>query len=170
VITDPYEYPRMLPQMPSGEPRNLLWFGHWTNLDGLEEILPKLEKYNVMAVSAGNIPKGAKPMQWSREGMMLAFSWSDVVIIPISGKQKNVVKSPNRMVEAIRQGRYVVANPLESYTQYGMWQGDIVEGLEWAKKNPEEVFSLVAKAQALVEEIHSPSVVGKQWYELLKAA
>lgn len=167
VITDPYEYPMVTPGMPSGAPKNLLWFGHSSNLDGLNEVLPRLTDYNVLAVTKGDAPDGVRSMQWGRQSMMQAFAWCDVVIIPVGQAVKNLAKSPNRMVESIRQGRYVVANPLGSYAPYGMWQGDIPEGLAWAAANPEKAVDAVRAAQPLVDTLHAPTVVGQKWYDTL---
>jgi hypothetical protein len=164
VITDPYEYPRVLPRK-SGA-KNVLWFGHSSNLPGLGDEIPRLTDRQVLVVSS--LPSaGAKFMEWSREAMFRAFVWADVVIIPVGQTEKKKAKSPNRLVEAVRNGKYVVHNPLKAYEGYGMWSGDIREGLEWADDHPEEVLQAVLKAQELIEQKHSPEAVGKQWMEVL---
>ncbi|MFH1044091.1 MAG: hypothetical protein V1796_03345, partial [Pseudomonadota bacterium] len=158
VVTDPYEFQREEPQMPSGTVTNLLWFGHQLNLPGLIAQLPRLGKWNLRVVSnaEGYIP-------WSLQTMYREFANCDVVIIPVPGETRKQVKSPNRMVESIRQGRFVVANPMPAYAKYGMWQGDLVEGLEWIAAHKDAALTTVCNAQRVIEASHSPRVVAEQW-------
>src|SRR5688572_1811033 len=163
VITDPYEYPRVLPKQAKSE--NVLWFGHHSNLQALARELPRLNR-TVMVCSSKGVD-GSKFMEWSREAMFRAFVWADVVIIPVEDTEKKQAKSPNRLVESVRQGKYVIHNPLPAYEGYGMFSGDILEGLEWIDSNQEEAKESVLRAQDLIEQKHSPQTVGKQWMEAL---
>jgi hypothetical protein len=158
VVTDPYEFPKATPQMPSRQVKNLFWFGHPTNLPALQNELRRLQTYNLMAVSEA---PGALP--WSYQNMLRGFSQCDAVILPIEDKPKKMVKSPNRMVESIRQGRFVVANKMPAYEPYGMWQGDILQGLEFASRDPAGALEMVKNAQEIVEELHAPYIVAQQW-------
>jgi hypothetical protein len=164
VITDPYEYPKTWPK--KSEAKNVLWFGHSANLPSLGREMPRLKDRQVLVVST--LPSaGAKFMEWSRESMLRAFAWADVVIIPVDTTDKKQAKSPNRLVESVRQGKYVVHNPLPAYEGYGMWAGDILEGLNWMDAHEEEAMEAVIKAQEIVEQKHSPQAVGKQWMDAL---
>lgn len=163
VITDPYEYPKAGPQMLSGRAKNIFWFGHPTNLPSLRRELPRLGGYNLKIISEA---PGCLP--WSHREMLECFTWCDVVIIPVENKEKKMVKSPNRMVDSIRNGRYVVANPMPAYEGYGMWLGDIVEGLEWASNNVEQCLESVSVAQAIIEAKHSPEAVALKWKEAIE--
>lgn len=163
VVSDPYEFPKATPQMPSGKVKNLFWFGHPTNLPALQNELRRLKAYNLTAVSES---PGALP--WSFPNMLRGFSQCDAVILPIEDKPKKMVKSPNRMFESIRQGRFVVANKMPAYAPYGMWQGDIVQGLEFASLDPEGALDMVKAAQDIVEELHAPYVIARQWKDVFK--
>ncbi len=163
VISDPYEFSKCGAQMPSGRVKNVFWYGHSTNIKSLRRELPRLGGYSLQMVSDA---PGCHP--WSHQEMMRWFGWCDAVIIPTDQNEKKQVKSPNRMVEAIRNGRYVVANPMSSYSAYGMWQGDILEGLTWASENPEKALEAVQRGQEIVEELHSPMVIAKQWKEAIE--
>lgn len=158
VVTDPYEFQRQEPRLPSGSVTNLLWFGHYLNLPGLNAELPRLGSWNLRVVSNA---KACIP--WSHATMSEEFARCDVVIIPVPAQIRKQVKSPNRMVESIQQGRYVVANPMPAYARYGMWQGDLVEGLKWVTQHPDAALSAVGSAQEIVEALHSPRVVAEQW-------
>lgn len=162
-VTDPYEFPRAEPAIPSGKVRNLFWFGHPTNVPALRAELDRLPEYRVLAISdaPGTVP-------WSMGNMLIGFGGCDAVILPIEDKPKKMCKSPNRMVESIRQGRYVVANPMPAYAPYGMWMGDIRQGLEFMARDPEGALESVRMAQEIVEELHAPAVVGKRWKEVFE--
>ena len=158
VVADPYEFEREEPRMPSGTVSNLLWFGHRLNLPGLRAELPRLGKWNLRVVSNA---EGCIP--WSLATMHREFANCDVVVIPVPAQTEKQVKSPNRMVESIRQGRFVVANPMPAYAEYGMWQGDLVEGLQWIAEHQDAALAAVANAQRVIEAIHSPRCVAEQW-------
>lgn len=153
VISDPYEYPEQSPKKP-GE--KLFWFGHQSNLHTLKGL--DLNGYRV-AVLTGDA--------WSYENMLKCFKETDMVIIPTNPEKQ--YKSPNRMVESIRQGHYVVSGPMPAYIGYRMWLGDIREGLAWAINHPEEVKEAILEGQEIVRERNSPEVIGAEWAKLLKS-
>lgn len=156
VIPDPYEFPQNIPQFPGGG-QNVLWYGHNSNWSALKSLLPiEGNLVTVTAPGLGNLP-------WSKENMLHAFAWADVVILPIGDDDTKQVKSANRMVEAIRQGKFVVANPLPAYEGYGMFLGDIHEGLKWFRENLEEAKQRVRMAQLRVEQMHNPRRIGLMW-------
>lgn len=160
VISDPYEYPEH-PVRFINEPPVLFWHGHANNAPSLARELPRLVEYQKVIV--GNVP-GATP--WSKQAVMDGFAHGDIAIIPTTNTLKNQAKSPNRMVEAIRQGRFVVANPMPSYEEFGLWTGDIVEGIEWVRKNRKLAMERVKAAQALVRLRHEPLMLARSWASL----
>lgn len=162
VIPDPYEFPQAKVNFPN-EGKNVLWFGHDSNLKALTS-LPPID--NILIVTTP--PFGHVP--WSKANMLNAFAWADVVVLPVGEGETKLVKSANRMVEAIRQGKFVVANPLPSYEGFGMFLGDIHEGLEWFRKNLDEAKHRVASAQLRVEQMHNPRRIGLMWKEVIHGA
>ena len=156
VIPDPYEFPLVAPHCNG---TNLLWFGHGVNYPSLQKILPELEAYTLRIVS--NIP-GTIP--WSPEIMPGEFAQADIVIIP----ETQAYKSPNRAVESIRQGCFVVAEPHPSLNDIpGIWVGNIKEGIEWARQNPQLANERILIAQEWTERI-SPERVGNVWKMLIQ--
>ena len=149
VIADPYEYPEAKPHY-NGV--NLLWYGHGVNKKSLERIMPDLEGYPLRVVSnfGGTIP-------WSHETMLEEFARADIVIIP----KTEEYKSPNRAIEAIRQGCFVVAEPQSSLKNFPIWLGDIKEGIEWTKQ--QNVNELIFKAQKFVTELYTPKILIDKW-------
>ena len=149
VIADPYEYPEAKPHY-NGV--NLLWYGHGVNKKSLERIMPDLEGYPLRVVSnfGGTIP-------WSHETMLEEFARADIVIIP----KTEEYKSPNRAIEAIRQGCFVVAEPQPSLKDFPIWLGNIKKGIEWTKQ--QNVNELIFKAQKFVTELYTPKILIDKW-------
>jgi hypothetical protein len=147
VIDDPYEFPELPPHCAGNR---LLWFGHAVNYLSLKRILSSLDGYPLRIVS--NIP-GTIP--WSLSMMTQEFAQADIVIIPATAEYK----SPNRAVESIRQGCFVVAEPHPALNAIpGIWLGNIKDGIEWASKNQAEANQRIKLSQAYVAERFAPRI------------
>ena len=86
--------------------------------------------------------------EWNYELQRELVSKSDLVILPIPNIQKLVVsyKSPNRVIDSIAQGRYVITNPgVNSYIQYNdfIGIGSLKDNINWAINNPKSVETLI---------------------------
>lgn len=159
IIPDPYEMAEREPSFGDG----LLWFGHESNLGDLYREVPNLKGYKLAVVSKAVVP-GITP--WSPQTCQDALDNCAVVILPTG---RSPCKSANRMIEAIRRGKFVVANPLPAYAEFEpfMWIGDIREGVDWAIENEGEILDRVKAAQDYVRDKYSPETIGKMWHELL---
>ncbi len=147
VIDDPYEFAEMPPHCAGV---NLLWFGHAVNYLSLKRVLSDIAEYPLRIVS--NIPG---TIQWSMATMIEEFAKADIVVIPATAEYK----SPNRAVESIRQGCFVVAEPhpaLEGIP--GIWLGNIKDGIEWASKNQTEANQRIKLSQEYVAERFAPRI------------
>jgi hypothetical protein len=155
VIPDPFEYEEMPPHCTGV---NLLWYGHAVNKQSLQRILPDIEEYPLRVVSnfAGAIP-------WSHETMLKEFARADIVIIPAT----DTYKSPNRAIEATRQGCFVVAEPHPALDGFpGIWIGNIKEGIKWTTQR--NVWRNISAAQKFVMEKYSPQIVIDAWKTITK--
>jgi uncharacterized Rossmann fold enzyme len=152
VIGDPYEYPEAKPHYNG---LNLLWYGHAVNKHSLERILPDLEGYNLRVVSnfGGAIP-------WSHETMLEEFARADIVLMPATAEYK----SPNRTIEAIRQGCFVVSERDLGIPH--IYVGNILEGIKWTQT--QDINSLISKAQKFVTEEFTPRILIDKWKTLTK--
>jgi hypothetical protein len=152
VIGDPYEYPE---EKPHCNGLNLLWYGHAVNKHSLERILPDLEGYNLRVVSnfGGAIP-------WSHETMLEEFAKADIVLMPATAEYK----SPNRTVEAIRQGCFVVSERDLGIPE--IYVGNILEGIKWTQT--QNVNQRISKAQKFVMDEFSPKTLIDKWKTLIK--
>lgn len=165
VIDDPYEFDEVLPAMPSGKIRNLLWYGHECHFPSLYN-MGKLNG-NLRIVTnkrpKKDLPQSYDLKMWSQDEMIRSLEWCDAVIIPVIFKGRG----PNRMVEAIRRGRFVIANNMRSYAGYDMWLGDLNEGIDWASSHPEEALERVRNAQKIVRNRHDQGTIAKLWLKTL---
>jgi hypothetical protein len=152
VIGDPYEYPE---EKPHYNGLNLLWYGHAVNKHSLERILPDLEGYNLRVVSnfGGAIP-------WSHETMLEEFAKADIVLMPATAEYK----SPNRAIEAIRQGCFVVSERDLGIPH--IYVGNILEGIKWTQT--QDINFLISKAQKFVTDEFSPRILIDKWKTLTK--
>jgi uncharacterized Rossmann fold enzyme len=150
VIGDPYEYPEAKPHYNG---LNLLWYGHGVNKRSLERILPDLEGYNLRVVSnfGGTIP-------WSHETMLEEFARADIVLMPATAEYK----SPNRAVEAIRQGCFVVSERDLGIPH--IYVGNILEGIKWTQT--QDMNTLISKAQKFVTDEFTPRILIDKWKTL----
>jgi len=150
VIGDPYEYPEAKPHYNG---LNLLWYGHAVNKHSLERILPDLEGYNLRVVSnfGGAIP-------WSHETMLEEFARADIVLMPATAEYK----SPNRTIEAIRQGCFVVSERDLGIPH--IYVGNILEGIKWTQT--QDMNTLISKAQKFVTDEFTPRILIDKWKTL----
>ena len=156
VVREPYESDE---QAPSIGPY-LLWYGHASNVVDLDRVVPSL-KHPLLALS--NHPYLP---EWTPESFKKAISSQCIVIIPTG---KNLAKSENRMVEAVRNGKYVCAERLPSYEPFNQFfpLGDIPAQIDWALGNPTEALAMVSKAQSYIKQIYSPEQIGRDWLKVI---
>lgn len=192
VISDPYEGVRGLSHFsPLSSHLRLLWFGHPVNFDSLQAMLPQvlplarqvpLELHIVTASQMGIEPACLQFNQQYGQQFRLRFSpWSlattwqalqetDIVVIPTVVDNRKLVKSPNRLIESLWAGRFVVAQPLPAYQEFAAWawvDGDMIAGLQWALQHPEEVKRRIVEAQQYIAVHFSPAVIAQQWEVVL---
>ena len=150
VIPDPYESE----EQEAGYGEGVLWFGHQSNLKTVEPY------YDVVT----NI---LTAQDWSREAQLKAIHDCGVVVIPTSDKKG---KSANRLIEAVRNGRFVVAGELPAHEEFKqfMWIGDIREGISWAASHKSECISRVKDCQDYIRDRFSPETIGQMWYATIK--
>jgi hypothetical protein len=188
VITDPVEGPRGMPKFAPRLPAlRIAWFGHPSNLDGLlarahelhaladrmpveltvvTEALPEAAAL-VAKVSEGRAPRlRATLVPWSLEQTWKTLAESDAIWIPVAETGAKAVKSPNRLLESLWAGRFVVADAVPSYLPFAD-VASIGEGLEAgmmrALADPAAVERNVREAQRRIARSHSAFACGRQW-------
>lgn len=158
IVGEPYESENIVP----GIGPKLLWYGHSSNFKDLERISPFL-KHPLLALS--NHPDCA---EWSLEAQRKAL-WSECIVIIPTGK--SLCKSENRMVEAIRNGKYVCAEHLPAYEKFKQFfdLGDIPDHIDRALSNYKDSLERVIAAQEFIQDRYSPKTIARQWLEVFHA-
>lgn len=171
VIEEPWERGGEWPAEFGGG--RLLWFGHAANLGALNEILWALEDHpdvTSITVVANNIRPGddrkTRCLEWTPPVLERELGACDLIIIP----QTELWKSANRAVTAIRAGRFVLADPVESYEGLEIWTGGVLEGLEWLKSNRGSITGKIRLAQERVRERFNPKKIAQAWSDCISGA
>jgi len=193
VVSDPYEGPAGEPCFsPAHQRLRLLWFGHPTNFDTLTAIIGGLQQLShelpigleVISDPAGTRVEEAlrgldggehsnfttRFTRWSLEATWQGLAACDLVLLPSLDGVRKQVKSPNRLVESLRAGRFVVAYPLPSYRALApyTWLGeDICAGIRWAVANRAEAQNRLSAGQRYVNEHFSPASIARLWDAVL---
>jgi SAM-dependent methyltransferase len=188
VVTDPVEGPRGSPRFAPRFPwLRIAWFGHPSNLAGIEAKAAELEAL------AGHVPvrltivtkpwpetpafvtrlQKADPAKlrvetvaWSVDNTWAALADCDMAWIPVDETARSDVKSPNRLLESLWAGRMVVADPVPSYMPFAdllpIGQG-LLRGALDALEDPAAAEGRVREAQRRIARLHSPFECARQW-------
>lgn len=194
VVSDPYEAEARAPHVQFSDPARLLWYGSYTNLPHLYKQLPQLERVHqhhpCKLTIISNPDKGAEQFveqynadtsthvelifkAWDLDMMNTIWDDTDIVIIPSEANEETLVKSPNRVVDSVRSGRYVVAQPVPSYLAFTKWVSigdDIYQGLMDALNNPSALEDKITQAQQYIDQHHAPATIAAQWGEAVQKA
>jgi hypothetical protein len=156
VIDDPWETEE-LPPFCYGN--GVAWVGHSANVRSLVPYL-----MDVPVVVCSNIAHAHVP--WSLENEQNVYKGAAVVLVT----GNNPGASSNRVVKAIRAGRFVVCptDCADSWKQFAdyIWIGDVHDGIAWALNNREEACKKILAGQAYIRERFSPQLIGSQWADL----
>lgn len=137
------------------------WFGHGVNLASLsKQNLSGLK----LAICTNRDARGVTP--WSRVNEVSVIQQSAVVLLTGG----NPGASSNRVVKALRVGRFVVVpeDCPEAWRQFKdyIWIGDVREGVRWALNNRKEACQKVRAGQQAIRRRFSPQSIGSQWAAL----
>lgn len=109
--------------------------------------------------------------KWSTDCLWRSLQEADLVVIPqvMNDKTRNA-KSSNRLVESMWAGRFVVANPIPSYQEFGDWailDERISDGLSLALTRQESLTKRIVEAQGHIETNYSIRAIGARWESAL---
>ena len=195
IIGDPTERKREQPKFNPQKIIKLVYYGgrksfslvDWeNNINQIKSVEKKFDnqyKFEIHAI-ANKPEKAAKRLGVYRESKILNMhDWTyerqgdlvrsgDIVILPMPTSHHLLkVKSPNRVIDGLQQGRFVIANPgVDSYEKLSdyIFLGTIKKGLEYALRNKEEVIDKIKKGQEYIDKNHSPEMIAKKWIETEK--
>ncbi len=196
VISDPFEGSRGQARWsPGGGRLKALWFGHPVNLDSLTQSLPVLLQagkktpmdLRIVTQRVEGIERECKDFNarhrhhlalrfaaWSGQETWNSLAATDFVVIPSLGDHPRfLAKSPNRIIESLWAGRFVVAHPIPSYMEFSDWAwigADIAEGIAWMADNPSLIAARIQSAQDYIAETYSPKHIASEWEKVLEKA
>lgn len=168
IIPDPYYYDEQEIKYEPGDKLKLCWFGHPSNLDGLFNILDKLKGYDLEVVTnQKQVP--FKVTNWGVDSLPISIKRCDVVIIPSIQDERRLAKSPTRLMDSVRMGRFVIADWLPSYEEFNktMYVKGVIDGLEWIKiQSPKKIKKRIKKCRNYINDLYSPKRIAGEWNKL----
>lgn len=190
VITDPVEGPRGTPRFQPKLPAlRVLWFGHPTNLvsvidkaDQLKALAQRMpveftlvtertaEVERLAGAIASIAPERLKVrcVPWSLEATWKWLEECDLVWIPVTDTGPKMAKSPNRLLESMWAGRFVVADPVPAYRPFEdlapLGQG-LDDAVMRALEDPKAVEERLREAQRRIARSHSGFECARLWAE-----
>jgi glycosyltransferase involved in cell wall biosynthesis len=170
----------------------LAWFGHPTNAGAVYALMPQLLplasqipiRLTLISAAESGIEEWCELFNF-RHGRVcrivfvpwsLADTWRvlrecDICVLPVDvAKESKSAKSANRLVEALRAGRFVVASPLPAYQEFAASariDENIDQGILWALDHPAEVVERIRTGQAAIEQKYSPDAIARQWQQVM---
>ena len=194
IIDDPFERTIEEPKFePHEKNLNICYFGgrksFW--LVDWEEVIASLNfvskklgvEYTLNCITQKHLLASKKlTHHYYPDGPLIMYEWnyelqkdlvkkSDFVLLPIPNNNPLVFsyKSPNRVIDSIAQGKYVVTTyGVTSYRQYDEFIGigSLKNNIMWAIENPKSVISKIKEGQKYIQKYQSPEVIAKQWMSL----
>jgi len=172
----------------------ILWFGHQSNLDEVQEFLPALDQwvrtrsicidFNIVTAAGFGVEKmvaerraadsgvRVQHVEWATETAEAALQNCDLVIIPATlQNSRKRSKSANRVTESLHAGRYVLAHPVPSYLEFAdyAWIGDdLFAGMDWALAHPDSVVKQIEAGQLLIRQTYLPFEIASRWEKALE--
>ncbi len=165
VIPDPYEEPFTAPH--ANGAKRFLWYGNASNLKDLKPYMPFLKDMPLTILTGANHKEPYDYIHWSSQAQTEQLQATNIVLLPV---RKGVeYKSPNRLVNAIRAGCFVMGSEHPSHQEFRryVWTGNLMTGVKWAQHFRHDLDEIVAEGQVYIEKF-SPANVGKQWVQLLE--
>jgi len=162
TIGDPYEMP-LIP--PHADGPKTIWFGHQRNLPEITKWFKRIDMSNFMLVT-GETTKVQGYIPWSVENLITALSEANTALLPVS--EGGEYKSPNRLVNALRAGCFVVTKNVPAHKEFRefVWTGGLETGLKWFRAFESDLNDRVLAGQAYIEK-YSPERIGAQWAQLI---
>ncbi len=161
VIADPWENEESTPDCTGQE---VLWLGHSANISSMFDAVHEITDLPVVFTVCTNY-KHPAALEWSPETERRSIERCAVMLVT----GNNYGASANRIIKAIRAGRFVVtpggARAWDEFKPF-MWLGDVREGIKWALANREEVCAKIKMGQEYVREAYAPRTIAKQWMEV----
>lgn len=171
----------------------LLWYGHPRNFNSLIGHLHDLRKLgrrypiqltictmgtndvidtiNEAQIAFGR-DIGIHYVQWNMDTFANCLAASDIIILPVNPQDPEKQLAGNiRLTEAVWSGKFVVANPLESYIEFSdsvSLVGRISDGIKWALFHPKEAMKKIECGQSKIAAQYHLEAIGTKWKSVIE--
>lgn len=172
VIPDPITFDYAPPVIPEGNPK-FLWYGHGSNVNTLLPWLDYVDNVTIIS-NVGVTHPVANCMEWKPRIVESAICDHDIVLVPTTQEEWAKCKSPNRVVDAIQAGKFVITDGKEIYKDLSDFiytiktPEDLPEAISYWKNNPELVKEIITKGQKYISKRYSDDVILDGWLSVLK--
>jgi hypothetical protein len=168
VCPDPISFPYYEPFHENNP--DVLWFGHALNVFSVVPYVGKIPNLNIITNAKIPLSDKVKSKYWKPGLVEDTIALYDVVIIPKINTPEAKMKSPNRAVDALHAGRFVIAESEEVYGELHdfIFLGSIEEGLDFYRNNPEKVLEMIKKGQEYVLTKYNHKAVTEAWMKALE--
>ncbi|APV49659.1 hypothetical protein BWI17_08195 [Betaproteobacteria bacterium GR16-43] len=188
VISDPVEgvlaEPAFAPRPPF---LKVLWFGNAQSAQSLAERASELHELGAampvrLTVMTAPLPEiaalvaridrdgagrsGATFVEWSQVAMAAALAGHDAVWLTSRDGERERVKSPNRLVEAIWAGRLAISDPVPSYEAFAAGArigAGLARGMLESVADIPGTVERIRAGQEQVRREHSPERIAALW-------
>jgi glycosyltransferase involved in cell wall biosynthesis len=174
IIPDPISFPHGTPYH-SVKPK-LLWFGHSSNAKPLfhwVQQLPEDVRVTAICDMSVNHPQ-VDYVPWRPMMAESRIKSSDIVLIPSTDMPWTKCKSPNRAVDALSAGKFVIVDneeiygELKDFVYFIKSPEELPKALEWYSKNPTRVVEMIKAGQEFIKQRYSDQVILNQWLAVFK--
>lgn len=179
IIEDPTERQEQRPTIRKinySDTLKLVWYGIRDNMKGVNFQDIKRDLQNVhpnIEIKIITNKKQSDPLdwvQWSYTIQNQLVTEADIVLIPTKSNNTTVKsKGNNRPIDAIRQGKFVVAGmEIPSYHNLDkfMFVGDLQEGVKYFLNNPKQVKKMISEGQSYIRSNRTPEIIASSWSKL----
>ncbi len=178
VIPDPITFPNLPPKSSemikqTKEP-SFLWFGHGSNAPALKEWIPHF-KYKLTCISDAPIHHpNIDFVEWKPMLVEKRIVDADIILLPTTKHPWTKYKSPNRAVDALNSGKFVITDNEDIYGELRDFitiiksTEELPEAINFWNNNPEKVVEMISRGQEYVRKNYSDSVILDGWLGALK--
>ncbi len=182
IIEDAIEIASIKPKIKNSNSRNILWFGHASNINYLIQFInnwSNLKNTTVLYILSNeqglailnqthfDIPKNLSIQIgiWSINTMLNAANLCDLAIIPSDANDpRKAGASSNRLITTLALGLPTAADMIDSYKDFNKYYVDIrSEKFTNLLENPNAFHSLISEAQEKIVPNFTQKATSQKW-------
>lgn len=171
IVEDPYTFNREAFDY-STDPK-FIWYGSRVNIMSVYKWMRKVPNLTIICDLPNEdlwFPENVTYMEWKPGLVEEEIKKHDIVLLPKNDNPWAATKSPNRAVDALIAGKFVISDFPEVYgrlTDY-IYIGDVVSGIDFYRRVPYTIERMVSNGQKYCLEKHSPELISKKWSVIIK--